>query len=292
MKPWLNYHHLYYFYVIAKEGSVARAALILGVGQPALSTQLKQLEDFLEKPLFERQKQRLVLNESGKIAFQYADQIFSLGSEMVEALEDRLSNNRIHVQIGALDSVPKNIIMRVMRQAYQQGNCKVSVLEGALGDLQRSLLTHQIDLLLSNYPPQVDSTSIQARPVARLKVVVCGAVKFKHLKKNFPHSLEGQPFIFPTVHSKLRRDLEHYFDLNGIRVDQTAETQDTTLQTILGEEGIGLIPIAELAAQDLIKEKKLIVLGTLSGVFEEIWMASAKRRVMNPIVSKLKNMTF
>lgn len=284
---WLNYHHLHYFYVIAKEGTIAKAAEKLNMGQPTLSTQLKQLEESLGKNLFERRKQRLFLTEAGRIAFEYADQVFRLGSEMVEVLQDRLQNNRVHVQIGALDSVPKQIILEVVLQAYKKGNCAVSVLEGAGGDLLRELSAHQIDLLLSNYPPNVDFQTVNAKSIAQLDVVVCASPKFKHLRRGFPHSLEGQPFIFPTIHSRLRRDLEHYFTVNGIRVDRIAETQDTSLQKLLGQEGVGLIPIVELAAADLIKEKKLVVLGTLQGIYEEIWLMAADRKIDNPIAAKL-----
>lgn len=283
---WLNYHHLNYFYVIAQEGSIARAAEKLKMGQPTLSIQLKQLEEALGKELFERRKQRLHLTEAGKMAFQYADQVFRLGAEMVEALHDRLQNNRVHVQIGALDSVPKTILSEVVLQTYKQGNCSVSVLEGPVAELQRELSAHQIDLLLSNHPPSSD-LRINAKSIARLEVVVCASAKFKHLRRGFPDSLAGQPFIFPTIHSKLRRDLEHYFTLKGLRVDRIAETQDTSLQKILGQEGVGLIPIAREAAADLLKEKKLIELGTLSGVYEEIWLMTATRKVDNPIAAKL-----
>ncbi|NUN06317.1 MAG: LysR family transcriptional regulator [Bdellovibrio sp.] len=284
---WLNYHHLNYFYTIAKEGSIAKAAEKLNLGQPTLSIQLKQLEDSLGKSLFERRKQRLHLTEAGKVAFQYADQVFQLGLEMVEALQDRLANDRVHVQIGALDSVPKHILMTVILQAYKYGNCSVSVLEGAGADLLRELGTHHIDLLLSNYPANVDLKKVHARSIAKLDVVVCAAPKYKHLRKGFPRSLEGEPFVFPTAHSKLRRDLDHFFLVNNIRVDRIAETQDTSLQKLLGQEGVGLIPIAEVAAADLVKEKKLVVLGTLEGVHEEIWLMSADRKIDNPIAAQL-----
>lgn len=284
---WLNYHHLNYFYVIAQEGSLAKAAEKLNMGTSALSTQLKQLEDSLGKSLFDRRKQRLHLSEAGKIAFQYADQVFHLGAEMVEALHDRLQNNRVHVQVGALDSVPKAVIFEVVLQAYRQGDCTVSVLEGAGSDLLRELGAHQIDLLLSNYPPTGEVPSIYAQSVAKLEVVVCAAPEMTHLKKKFPHSLQGQPFVFPTAHSKLRRDLDHYFKVNDIRVDRVAETQDTSLQKLLGQKGVGLIPIARLAAEDLIREKKLVVLGKLEGIFEEIWLMSARRKVDNPVASAL-----
>jgi LysR family transcriptional activator of nhaA len=284
---WLNYHHLHYFYVIAQEGSIAKASERLSIGQPTLSTQLKQLEDSLGKPLFERTKQRLHLTEAGRIAFEYAHQVFDLGAEMVEVLQDRLQNNRVHLQIGALDSVPKNITLKVILKAYAAGNCTVSVLEGAGDQLLRELSAHQVDLLLSNYAPSADFQTVYAKSIARLDVVVCASEKFKHLKKNFPRSLEGQPFIFPTKHSQLRRDIDHFFSVNGIKVDRVAETQDSSLQSLLGEQGVGLIPIANVVAKDLVKEKKLVILGTLKGVREEIWLMAANRRIENPIAAKL-----
>ena len=118
-------------------------------------------------------------------------------------------------------------------------------------------------------------------------MVVCGAPEFSSLKKNFPQSLDGQPFIFPTGHSKLRKDVEQFLSLNRIRVEQKGETQDSSLQKLLGQEGVGLIPIARLAAEDLIKEKKLVVLGKLSGIHEEIWLAGAERKMRNPVAAKL-----
>lgn len=284
---WLNYHHLQYFYVIATEGSIAKAAEKLRVGQPSLSTQLKQLEESIGQELFERKKQRLFLTEAGKVAYEYADQVFRLGNEMVEALSDRLQNNRVHFQIGALDSVPKHITREVLLAAYKAGNCMVSVLEGKGEELFRELTAHKMDLLVSNYTPSVDYQKLYARSIAKLDVVVCGSEKYKHLKRNFPASLEGQPFVIPTTHSKLRRDLDHFFSVNKIRVDVVAETQDSSLQLLLGEEGIGLIPVARNAVSELVKEKKILVLGDLPGVKEEIWLTSASRRIENPIAASL-----
>lgn len=284
---WLNYHHLQYFYTIAKEGSIAKAALRLNIGQPTLSTQLKQLEDSLGRPLFERTKQRLYLTEAGRIAFEYAEKVFLLGDEMQEALEDRLQNNRLHVQIGALDSVPKHITKELILQAYKSGNCMVSVLEGTGDRLLRELAAHKVDLLLSNYPPSADDHVLYAKSVAKLDVVVCASQKHKSLKRNFPESLRGQPFVFPTRHSKLRQDIDHYFSVNEIKVDCVAETQDTSLQNLLGTEGVGLLPIASVVAKDLVKEKKMVILGKLKGVYEEIWLTAANRQIENSIAAKL-----
>lgn len=290
---WLNYHHLYYFWMIAKEGGIAKAAEKLRLGQPTLSAQLKLLEDSLGRPLFERQNRKLILTESGQVALEYANEIFRLGSEMVEAIHDRIpAQQRTHIQIGALDSVPKQITLLLTQAAYKTGPCMVSILEGKGDELLRELMAHRLDILLSNYPPSLgagtgEERKVHSRSIARSSIVICGSPKFKSLTKNFPQSLAGQPFVLPTFHSKLRHDLEHYFRLNQIPITPVAETQDTSLQKLLGTSGVGLIPIAEPAAQDLLKDKSMIKLGRLDGVYEEFWLISATRKNENAIAAKL-----
>src|SRR5687768_16557914 len=127
---WLNYHHLFYFRAIATEGSIARAAEKLLLGQPTLSAQLKQLEQKIGKDLFERRNRKLVLTEAGRAALEYANEIFRLGNEMLEVLQDRTPEGRPHLQIGALDSVPKAVVLKMVTAVHQIAPCTVSILEG------------------------------------------------------------------------------------------------------------------------------------------------------------------
>ncbi len=282
---WLNYHHLFYFRVIAMEGSIAKAAEKLLVGQPTLSAQLRQLEAAVGRSLFERRNRRLVLTEAGRAALEYAHEIFQLGDEMLEVLRDRTPQNQPHLQIGALDSVPKSVILQLVMEAYKIAPCTVSILEGKGDELIRELQTHKIDLLVSNYPaPSLESSQLYSRSVAKLSVAVYGSKKFQALKKGFPQSLREQAFVFPTYHSKLCQDLMHYFKLNGIKINPVAETQDTSLQKLLAENGVGVAPISEVPGQ---KEQGLIRLGRLKGVYEEIWLMSAQRRIENPVAAAL-----
>lgn len=287
---WVNYHHLYYFYIIAKEGSIARAAEKLRLGQPTLSSQLKLLEDSLESELFERKKQRLHLTEAGKTAYKYAEQIFLLGDELVAALKERRPNSRIQLRIGALDSVPKSIIEHVMAKALEADNCSISVFEGQGQDLFHDLMGHRLDLLLTNYPASIDKHSVYAKKIARYNVMICAAPEFKHLKKDFPQSLHRQPFVLPTSHSHLRKDLDHFFHSHEIQVDRIAETQDTSLQEILGKKALGLIPLNELSAKELVKRKELVILGKLPGVYEEIFLLAADRKIKNTVAASLMSM--
>jgi len=285
---WLNYHHLFYFRAIAKEGGIAKAAEKLRLGQPTLSTQLKQLEDALGRPLFERKNRSLVLTEAGKIALDYAENIFRAGDELLQVLEDGAFSGRTDVKIGALDSVPKRLLSSLTRMALKEQNATVSILEGRGDELFRELFAHQLDLIVSNYPPaSLEFGRIYSRSIAKVPVVVFGSAAFSGLKKKFPESLDGQPFILPTAHSKLRHDLDHYFKVNRLRVIPIVETQDTSLQKLLGIDGFGLIPLPEFTARDLVGEKKLVKLGTLQDVREEFWLISAARRIENPIAAKI-----
>lgn len=288
MAKWLNYHHLYYFRTIAHEGGIAKAAEKLRLGQPTLSTQLRQLEESLGHLLFDRRKRTLILTEAGKVALEYADSIFRSGDELIQVLDDKSFSGRTDVKFGALDSVPKRLLLSLMEGALKEGNCSVSLLEGRGDELFRELLAHQIDLIISNYPPATsDLGRVYSRSIAKVPVAVFGAPKYAHLKKGFPRSLEGQPFVLPTSHSKLRHDLDHYFTVNKLRVIPVAETQDTSVQKLLGIEGHGLIPLPEFTTRDLIGEKKLIKVGSLAEVKEEFWLISAERKIENPIAARI-----
>lgn len=288
MSNWLNYHHLFYFRTIATEGSIAKAAEKLRLGQPTLSAQLKQLEDSLGTSLFERRHRRLELSEQGRAALQYANEIFRLGAEMQEVLQDRPAASRIHLAVGALDSVPKHVILELTQAAYGIGNCTVSVLEGRGDELLRELNLHRLDLMIANHLPSAQEMSgIRSRRIASVPVAVYGAARFRALRKNFPASLAQAPFVWPTRHSKLRHDIEDYLRTAAISVDPVAETQDTSFQKLLGVAGVGLLPAPAFAVRDALKQKTLIEIGRLPGVREEIHLIAASRKIENPVAAKL-----
>ncbi len=285
---WLNYHHLYYFWMTANEGSIKDASKKLTIGQPTISTQIKNLEGSLNQNLFKRKSRRLVLTEAGKVVLDYANQIFNLGNELMEVINDGTFSKRMHVQFGALDSVPKSLTQSLIHSAQEIGPCTIAVLEGGGDYLFRELEAHRIDLVVSNHPPTIgDTKQYFSKLLAKLPISIFSTKKFQNLKRKFPQSLKDQPFIMPSLHSKLRHDLEHFFQINNISVDVIIETQDTSIQKLLGNEGMGLIPLPDFAGKDLVKEGKLIKLGTLQGVTEDFWLISSPRKIQNPIASSL-----
>jgi LysR family transcriptional regulator, transcriptional activator of nhaA len=286
--PWLNYHHLYYFWITATEGSINNASKSLGVGQPTISTQIKNLEGSLNQSLFQRKGQRLILTEAGKVALDYANQIFSLGNELMEVIKDGAFPRRTHIQFGVLDSVPKSFVQSLIHSAQKISPCSIAVLEGEGDYLFRELEAHRIDLVISNFPPTIGHTKKYfSKHLAKFPISIFSTPKFKSLKRKFPSSLQNQPFIMPSLHSKLRHDLNHFFQINNITVDVVIETQDTSIQKLLGNEGMGLIPLPDFAGKELVKEGKLIKIGTLQGVMEDFWLVSSPRKIPNPIAVTL-----
>jgi LysR family transcriptional regulator, transcriptional activator of nhaA len=285
---WLNYHHLYYFWITATEGSISSASKKLRVGQPTISTSIKNLEECLNQSLFNRKSRGLHLTEAGKVVSDYANQIFTLGNELMEVIKDETFSKRTHVQFGALDSVPKSLVQSLIHSAQKIAPCAISVVEGGGDYLFRELEAHRIDLVISNFPPTIgDSKHYFSRLLAKIPITIFSTKKFQPLKRKFPQSLQDQPFIMPSLHSKLRHDLNHFFQINKITVDVVIETQDTSIQKLLGNEGMGLIPLPDFAGRELIKEGKLIKIGSLQGVTEDFWLVSSPRKFSNPIAETL-----
>jgi LysR family transcriptional activator of nhaA len=289
-KPWVNYHHLLYFKTIALEGGIAKAAKKLRLGQPTLSTQLKQFEEALGHQLFDRSKRHLQLTDAGRLVLGYASEIFKMGDEMVDSLNDHHVASKLQVQIGVADTVPKHLTHQVFRKAQESYDCVVSISSGHNDELMRELRAHRVDLVVANYPPAVgEAAGFFAKCIAKMPVGVCGAKKFAHLKRDFPDSLKDQPFVMPAGQTKLRQDVEHYLKLRNLHVNVIAEVQDTGVQKLLASHGDGLVPLAFPAAKELIESKSLVLIGTLQDLSEELWLVAAQRRIQNPVAAAIMN---
>ncbi len=284
---WVNYHHLYCFYVVVSEGSLTKAAKVLGIGQSALSIQMKQFEDHLGFPLFDRAHRVMKPNERGRIVFSYAREIFRLGGEMVETLFDRPTALRTHLQIGALDTIPKHLVIQIVEAALAGKPCSVSVGEGKQATLMGELLEHRIDLMVTNTFPNSDPGVLHSRRIARVPLWVVGAPRFKKLADQFPQSLHGQPMVLPTVDSHVRHEFEHYCKRNEVRADCVVEAQDVMVQKLLALRGAGMTVVPEFAVAEYLERGELHLIGKLQGSFEEIFLVAASRKIENPVASML-----
>lgn len=290
MSQWINYHHLLYFKTIAEEGTVSKAAEKLRLGQPTLSAQLKQFEEALGVQLFERNHKKLILTEQGKVAFDYAKNIFKMGSEMYEVLHDRLKPLKPALHLGALDSVPKQIVLQLVKSAFKISQCQITLSEGKSDELLRELVAHRMDLMVTNFlPAGVDSKGLFPKAITKRNVGFFAAPRFKALRKGFPKSISGEPMIFPTYDSRLRQDLEHWAHINEIELNIITESQDIAIKKLMATEGLGLIPTATHTVTGQVLRGELIEIGQIQGVHEELFLVTAQRKIENPIAAKLRD---
>lgn len=288
MASWINYHHLLYFKTIAEMGSVSLAAKKLRLGQPTLSAQLKQLEGSLGVLLFERQHKKLILTEHGKLALDYSKSIFKLGSEMIEVLQDRSKPLKPYLHLGALDSVPKQIVLQLVQQALRKTSCQITLSEGKLDELLRELTSHRMDLMVTNHLPiGLGSKGLYPKLITKKNVAFYAAPKFKSLKKGFPKSISGQPMILPTYDSRLRQDIEHWSKVHEIDLNIMTESQDISVKKMMAASEMGLIPAATHTVAGQVRRGELIEIGLLDGVFEELYLVTANRKVANSIAADL-----
>lgn len=290
MNHWINYHHLFYFKTIAEEGSVSKAAEKLLLGQPTLSAQLKHFEETLGVQLFERHHKKLILTEQGKVALDYSKNIFRMGSEMYEVLHDRLKPLRPSLHLGALDSVPKQIVLQLVKHAFRISPCQISLSEGKSDELLRELVAHRMDLMVTNFlPAGLDAKGLYSKSITKKNVAFYGAPKFKALRKGFPKSISGVPMIFPTYDSRLRQDLDHWAKLNKIELNIITESQDISVKKLMAVSELGLIPTATHTVTGQVLRGELVEIGQLQGVHEELFLVTAQRKIENPIASKLRD---
>ena len=286
-RVWINFHHLFCFHAIATGGGLAEASRKLSIGTSALSIQMKQFEAELDAKLFERSRRRLDLTETGRMVLDYAKEIFRLGSEMVESLNDQTSSDRVHLQIGVLDTIPKHLTLRLTEEALSGGKATVSVFEDKSQDLLHQLIEHRIDLVLTNRTPSSAVGKLYVKRIARLPLWIVGTKAFLKLKENFPKSLGGEPLIVPTAESSVRLEIDSFFKRHHVEPLILGEAQDVAIQELLALRGLGMTVVPEFAIQEHLDQKRLHRIGKLGDAEEELFLVAAARRIENPVAASL-----
>ena len=216
---WLNYHHLLYFWVVAKEGSIVRASEELRLAHPTISGQIHRLEEVLGEKLFTRRGRNLVLTESGRVAFRYADEIFTLGREFVDTLKGRASGKPLRLVVGVADVLPPSLVRRFLEPAFRLGQ-PVQVIcraDKSVQEFLAELALHSVDVVIADGPA---GSGIPVRAFSH-PLGECGTTFFAapklaaKLRRKFPRSLDAAPFLLPGAPSTVRRTLEHWFDTQG-----------------------------------------------------------------------------
>ena len=287
---WLNYHHLLYFWTVAREGSIARASEKLRLASSTISIQIKELENSLGEQLFHRVGRRLELTEYGRVALTYADEIFGLGSEMLDTLRSHQTGRPLRLRLGIADVVPKLVAYQVVQPVFEMDQgVRLICKEGAVDELLSKMAIHKLDAVLSDAPlgPHI---SIQAynHLLGESEVRVYGTPKLaRRYREDFPGSLDNAPMLLPTGRSALRRHLEGYFKLREIRPLTVAEFDDRALMEIFGEAGKGFFPAPAVLEESLCAKFNVEPLGTLEGVKERYYIITLDRRIKHPAVQEL-----
>jgi len=211
-----------------------------------------------------------------------------MGSEMYEVLHDRVKPLKPMLHIGALDSIPKQIILQLAKTALKISPCQITLSEGNSDQLIRELSTHRMDILVTNFLPSgIDAKGLYPKLITKKNVAIYGSPKFKKLRKGFPKSISGVPMVFPTYDSKLRPDLDHWAKLNNIEMNIVVESQDVSTKKLMAINDIGLIATASHTVTAQILNGELIEIGKLQGVHEELYLISAQRKIPNLIADAI-----
>jgi len=284
---WLNYHHLLYFWVVAREGGLVPAGRVLRLSHPTLSAQIRALEARLGEQLFTRTGRKLAMTEMGRVVYRYADEIFSLGREMVDTVKGRATGKPARLDVGIADVVPKLIVRRLLQPALALPDpVRMVCYEGQFQQLVADLALHTLDLVIADAPLPPGSS---VRAFNHL-LGECGVSFFApprlatRYKRGFPASLDGAPMLLPLENVALRRSLNQWFDAIGVRPRVVAEFEDDALMKVFGADGLGLFPAPDPVAREVGREYRVQRVGRAGGVRERYYAVTVQRRLENPAV--------
>ena len=289
---WLNYHHLLYFWTVVREGGVSRAAEKLRLAQPTVSAQVKLLEDTLGESLFDRHGRRLVLTDTGRLVYRYADEIFSIGHELMETLKGRTPGRPLQLTVGVANAVPKLIVHRLLQPAFTgEQPVHLECREDRTEALLAELATHALDVVISDVPPP---------PHVRVKVFghVLGesetsffatAALANKLRRTFPQSLDDAPLFLPTSSTALRRAIDQWLEAEDLHPRIIGEFDDSALMKSFGQAGTAAFPAPTVIEPEVMRQYKVQLIGRVKSVRERYYAISAERRLKHPGVLAITN---
>ena len=285
---WLNYHHLQYFWVVAKEGSIARASKVLRLAHPTISGQIHRLEEVLDEQLFEHKGRNLVLTDAGRVAFGYADEIFSLGQEFLDTVKGRTPGRPVRVVVGLSDVLPKSIVHRMLEPAFAlekpvQIVCREArSTEAFLGDLA----LQAVDVVLTDAPaPPTDGVRVFNHLLGECGTAfMADRASAARLRRRFPDSLDGVPFVLPGTNAALRSALDEWFETQSVRPKVVAEVEDSSLMRVLGEAGLGVFAVPDVVEDDLQRRYHVSLVGRAPELLQRFYAISVERKLKHPAV--------
>ncbi|TFW19752.1 transcriptional activator NhaR [Massilia arenosa] len=285
----LNFRHLYYFWVVAKEGSITRAAERLGLAVQTVSTQLQLLEQSVGKALLAPQGRRMVPTEAGRLALNYADQIFLLGERLQEALDDA-DTGQMRLTVGISDSLPKLSAFRLLEPTMRLDTpVRLLCFEDQFEALLADLAMHKLDVVLTDRPVRANTTMrVFSHLLFESETIVVGTPQLaRKYKGKFPESLKGAPFLLPARNNALRGRIDEWFELHGVRPHIAGEFEDNALLNTFGRNGAGLFFAPAALAADVQAQFNAVVVGRVPEVTEQYFAISKERRIKHPAVEAI-----
>jgi LysR family transcriptional activator of nhaA len=286
----LNYQHLLYFWSVVRTGSVTRAAEELSLSPPTVSAQLRTLEERLGEKLLARSGRKLVPTEVGRVVFTFAEQIFDVGRELLEALEHRPSQRPLRFTVGIDDVLPKEVAQRVLEPAMRLGqSVRITCREGTLERLVAGLATRELDVVLSDSPV---TPTLNVRAYSHLlgSSGVCWMATpaiAASLRRGFPRSLDGVPMLLPTDDTAIRRMLDQWLEQHALRPVLVGEFEDYGLLREFARAGHGFAPVPVVQESQFRREYGFQRVGSARSVTAQFFAISLERRIKHPAVAAM-----
>jgi len=284
-----SYRHLYYFWVVANEGGMARAAERLGMAVQTVSTQVRELERALGCVLLKPAGRGVALTEAGLVAMRQAEQIFQLGEQLPALLGDALGAPRVRLTVGLSDALPKLAVRLLMQPVMHAPNLRLLCHEGEFEDLLGELALHRLDVVLADRaaPPNPNlklySHALRTSPLAWY----APAALLASAQADFPRSLAHTPVLLPTAHAAVRARLDQWFERLGVRPQIAGEFEDSALLKTFGAAGMGVFPAPALVHDELTSRYGVVRVGTCAGVEDHYFAIAAHKKVLHPLVQRL-----
>lgn len=281
----LNYHYLRYFWIVAHEGNLTRAAEKISIAQSALSMQIRKLEKELEQPLFERQGRRLILTEAGRITLEFADSIFATGEELLGTLNQLDQPHRQMMRVGALSTLSKNFQLQFLSPLLAQEDIQVVIRSGTMGDLLQSLEEYQIDVLLSNVAPLRDATTRWvSHAIDRQPVSLVGRPQTQWRERSLHDLLTQEPLALPSPQSSIRTGFDALVARLGVRPRVIAEVDDMAMLRLVARNHRGLAVVPPIVVKDELDSGILVEVAELPELEETFFAITSARRFPNPLL--------
>lgn len=284
----LNYNHLHYFWAVAHEGSLTRAAEQMNLSQSALSVQIQKLEHQMGHKLFERVGKKLILTEAGQIALDYADTVFKAGDELISTLRGRPLASRQVLRVGALTTLSRNFQLEFLRPLVGRSDVELIVRSGNMRDLLAQLEAHAIDVVLANSAPSRDARStLRNHLLNEQPVSLVGHPRPDKRPFRFPDDLRTEPVLLPSLDSDIRVAFDRLLELAGIRPIVLAEVDDMAMLRLLAREREGVTLVPPIVVRDELETGVLVEHCRIPEVTETFYAIVQRRRFPNRLLGEL-----